>query len=180
MSHTHSYPARQTLRLKDYDYGRAGMYFVTVCTLNRAFILGMIEEDTVALSEIGHMVYRTWMELPLRYSGIDVDAFVVMPNHVHGIVVLGGVGEGGEARGPHPTMTLSQVVHRFKSFTTFRCRALREAAAAGSHAGKLWQRNFYEHVIRDEADLTRVRQYIQDNPLKWCLDAENPDARAPG
>jgi putative transposase len=176
MSHTHSYFSRQSLRLKDYDYARAGMYFVTVCTFGRACILGSAGEDASNLSEFGHMVQEAWLALPSRYPGIDVDAFVVTPNHVHGIVVLDGLSEGGQAQGPDPTMTLPQVVHRFKSFTTSQYCDFREAEPFGLHVGKLWQRNYYEHVIRDETDLQRVRQHIQDNPLNWRLDAENPDS----
>ena len=227
---------RRSIRLKDYDYALAGAYTVTVCAQNRACLFGEIVDGAMRLGQAGAMVQTTWEEIPTYYPGVQVDAFVVMPNHVHGIVVLSppddptaaasvsptdgaiaalssvGAGpracpdrpanaqigfdaatppadheplrtprsanEGGQARGPAPTvpapMSLSEVVHRFKSLTTARYRHGVAAHDWPPFAGRLWQRNFYEHIIRNEATLERHRQYIADNPARWYDDPENP------
>lgn len=170
----YSYDARHSLRLQNYDYAQAGMYFVTICTFQRAHVLGQMREDAVNLNAIGHMVHEVWAALPARYLGVDIGDFIVMPNHVHGIVVLTESGEGGQARGPDPTMSLPQVIHRFKSFTTSRYRAMNADQPPNVESRKLWQRSCHDHIIRDDSDLTRIRQYIHDNPLQWHLDADNP------
>ena len=113
------------------------------------------------MSEAGRKVEAVWREIPSHYQGVDIDAFVVMPNHIHGIIVLTGV---GRAQGPAPT--LPDVVRCFKSLTTKR-----------HGSGKLWQRNYYEHIIRNEEDLNHARRYIIGNPLR-CVGA-GPRARPP-
>jgi REP element-mobilizing transposase RayT len=148
---------RRSIRAKRYDYATCGAYFVTICTDGRQPLLGEIRNGIVGLSEVGCMVQMVWNELPLRYPGVETDAFVVMPNHVHGIVMLAG---SGQARGPAPTLPM--VVHRFKSFTTHQ------------HGKALWQRNYFEHIVRNDRDLDRIREYIAVNPIRWSLDRENP------
>lgn len=179
MSHARTYYSRQSLRLQDYDYSQSGMYFVTICTVDRACILGSVQDDAVDMTELGFMVSEVWEGLPAAYPCVDLAAFVVMPNHVDGIVVLNSTTEGGQARGPDPTMSLPQVVHRFKSFTTAQFRLLGTSASFDPGSGKLWQRNDYDHVIRNDLDLNRVRHYIEDNPRQWHLDHDNPAASSP-
>jgi REP element-mobilizing transposase RayT len=163
---------RHSLRLHGYDYTQAGAYFVTICTQHKACVLGEIVGGEMQLTT-GRMVQRVWNDMPQYYLAVDVDAFVVMPNHIHGIIVL-TVGAGlracptpGRPQGVAPTMSLPMVVHRFKSLTTTWYR--RELLA-----GRLWQRNYYEHIIHDEEELNRIRNYIVNNPLQWELDRENP------
>jgi REP element-mobilizing transposase RayT len=189
---------RRSIRAKRYDYATLGAYFVTVCTYQRRSLLGAIRSGIVGLSEIGCMVQKVWNELPSNYEGVETDAFVVMPNHIHGIVVLVGAGPRacpkpsvrvgadshvrpdlaahvgadshvrpestageGQARGPAPTVPM--VVQRFKSFTTHL------------HGGTLWQRNYFEHIVRGDRDLDHIREYIATNPVRWTLDSENPE-----
>jgi len=186
---------RRSIRLKDFDYARAGAYFVTICVRNKECLLGEIIRGDMAMTTLGTIVQSIWDDLPHHYLNIDVDAFIIMPNHVHGIIILGeditrSVGAGpracpsdhrqqGQPRGAAPTqMSLPDVVHRFKSLTTNRYRKAVAELVARSSPGRLWQRNYYEHVIRNENELNRIRQYVIDNPLKWELDRENPAAKA--
>jgi len=188
---------RKSIRLPGYEYTQAGAYFVTVCTQNRECMFGDVAEGQIALADPGRMVESAWRDLPEHYPGVALDEFVVMPNHLHGIIILVGAGpracpqgsgrpqgvDGGpgQPQGVAPTLSLPDVVHRFKSLTTARYR--REVRDSGwqPFAGRLWQRNYYEHVIRDEDELDRVRQYIAENPLRWDEDPENPEvAQAAG
>lgn len=173
---------RRSIRLKDYDYSQAGAYFITLCTAGRECLFGEIVDGDMHLNPAGRMVQNVWDELPMHYPGIEIDAGVVMPNHLHGITVINSVGatprghpDLGQARGPAPTgLSLPDVVHRFKTMTTKRyIDGVRQLGWLG-FSGRLWQRNYYEHIIRDEASLTRIREYITNNPRQWALDRENP------
>jgi REP element-mobilizing transposase RayT len=152
-------PSRKGQRLRDFDYTRAGAYFITVCTLDRKCLFGEIHDGAMKPNAIGLTVEQCWQELPLRFAAVDLDAFVLMPNHVHGLL---GIGESGRT-------ALPEVIRVFKSLSAHLSRALRGAARA-----PLWQRGYYERIVRDEADLDRIRDYIIDNPYKWDLDEENP------
>ena len=189
---------RRSIRLPAYDYTQPGAYFVTICSQNRECLFGDVINEEMILNQRGEMVERTWRELAECYPGVEVDAFVIMPNHVHGIIVLveagplgvGPVGAGpracpegpgacpGRPQGVAPTMSLPDVVHRFKSLTTARYRTGVLQDGWQPFPGRLWQRNYYEHVIRDEEELNRIRQYIIDNPGRWQDDVENPDVRS--
>jgi REP element-mobilizing transposase RayT len=152
------HPARKRLRLSGFDYRQPGMYFVTICTWDRRCHFGEGVETKVVQSALGRLVAEAWIDMEDRQTGVALDEFVVMPNHLHGLVSLDTASK-----------TLSAVVGSFKSLST----------AAAHKAGllndrKLWQRGFHDHVVRDEAALTRIREYIENNPLKWHLDRENP------
>jgi REP element-mobilizing transposase RayT len=141
----------------------------------------------MGLNDAGGTVQSVWEELPQHYVGVNIDEFAVMPNHVHGIIVLQdypdvgatprGCPAAGQAQGPAPTMSLSDVVHRFKSLTTARFRHAAAKSAWPGFCGRLWQRNYYEHIVRDDDELNRIRQYIVVNPLMWEMDRENPRAQ---
>lgn len=174
---------RRSIRLRGYDYRQPGAYFLTICTQDRDCVFGEVANREITLSDAGQMVETIWRELPQNYPGVQVDAFVVMPNHVHGIIILVGAGASacpddpglGRPQGVAPTMSLPDVVHRFKSLTTARYRqgVLQDGWSPFRH--RLWQRNYYEHVIRSEEELNRVRQYIIDNPAHWAEDPDNPN-----
>ncbi|MDP2948641.1 MAG: transposase [Chloroflexota bacterium] len=181
---------RRSIRLPAYDYGQPGAYFVTICTQNRELMFGEVIKGQMILNGPGQMVESVWRELPQHYPGVEVDTFVVMPNHVHGIIILVGAGPracpdnpapsqgvAGQPQGVAPTgtMSLPDVVHRFKSLTTARYRRGVLHGRWLPFPGRLWQRNYYERVIRDEEELNRIRQYIIDNPLCWDEDRENPN-----
>jgi len=145
---------RRSIRLPGHAYWEAGAYFITVCTRDRELSLqGELVQEVVR---------SAWCGLPARFPGVELDEFVIMPNHVHGIVVL----TGGAASG---APTLGQVVRAFKSIA-----AIEASRILGRSNQPFWQRNYYEHVIRDEEGLNTVRQYIRDNPGNWLDDPENP------
>ncbi len=181
---------RHSVRLKKYDYSSAGAYFVTICTQNRECLFGNICVGAgpracpeMVLLDAGRMITSVWQQIPSHYPGNDVNEFVVMPNHIHGIIIIVGTSKngqselpGGRPQGVAPTgLSLSDVVHRFKTMTTKQYTDGVKQSGWQPYYGKLWQRSYYEHVIRDEDELNEVRQYISTNPLKWALDRENPD-----
>jgi len=171
-----SLPQRKRLRLKDYDYSSEGFYFVTVCAQDRQCLFGEIvgagpcAGPKMALNDIGSMVASVWQEIPDHYPGVQIDEFVMMPNHIHGIIMLIA---DGRPRGDAPTLGLSDVIHRFKSLTTARYRHGVKQHNWQLFPGKLWQRGYHERIIRDDDELNRTRQYITDNPADWDKDPEN-------
>jgi len=182
---------RRSIRLKGYDYRQAGAYFVTICTQDRAFLFGQVVHDEMQLNDAGKMVYDVWNDLPAFYPGVQTDAFIVMPNHIHGIIILVGadlpVGpdsgpracpgqpqELGQPQGVASTLGLPDVVHRFKTMTTKRYADGVKRLGWEPFRGRLWQRNYYEHIIRNEESLNRIREYILTNPMRWELDRETP------
>jgi putative transposase len=150
---------RQSLRLKGYDYSQAGAYFITVCTHRRMLLFGDVIEGDVRLNDIGAIINQSWVNLPNHYPGIELDSFIVMPNHMHGILIL-----NDEVDSRHGIV---EIVRGFKTFSARKANELREVRAA------LWQRGYYEHVIRDEKALSRIRTYISNNPARWTDDPEN-------
>ncbi len=169
----HGYRRRST-RIKDFDYAYPGAYFVTICAQKWQPLFGQIVDGTMQLNHFGEMVCRCWDDIPSHYSNIELDAFVVMPNHVHGIVmILDDLDERAVgARLPRPykrKTTLGQVVAYFKYQSTKRINEMRNLPAV-----KVWQRNYFEHIVRNTNSLNRIREYILTNPLRWQLDTENP------
>ncbi|NJM27567.1 MAG: transposase [Pseudanabaena sp. RU_4_16] len=156
---------RRSIRLRGYDYAQAGSYFVTICIHQRRSLLGDICNGVMHPSTAGRMVQNVWDEIPSHYAGIDLDVFVLMPNHIHGIIIL----EFNAA------MKLGDVVHRFKSLTTAKYRHGVLHEQWEPFEGRLWQRNYYEHIIRSEESCDLLRQYIADNPLTWECDRLHPN-----
>jgi REP element-mobilizing transposase RayT len=154
-----SYPTRRHQRLQGYDYSSAGCYFVTLCVQDRLPLLGRIAGGEMLLSPAGAMVQLSLQEMPRRYSDVNLDALVVMPDHLHVIVTLGGGGR-----------SLSTVMHRVKSQTTaIYGRKVWLSGWPPFHV-RLWQRGFYDRVIRDERQLNAIREYMMQNPLRWSLN----------
>jgi len=172
---------RRSIRLPEYDYSQPGAYFVTVCTQERGPLFGEVVDGAMRLNEAGRTAQACWEEIPTHFRGITVDAFVVMPNHIHGIVIITDrrgtacrAPTGMERFGEPVAGSLPTIMRSFKSAVTKRVNELR-----GTPGVRLWQRNFYERVIRGEEELKRARQYILDNPLRWHLDPENPTRPSP-
>ncbi len=191
-------PQRHSLRLKGYDYSHPGAYFVTICIHNREFLLGDEFEGRVRINDAGCVIQQTWSSLPSMFPGLALDVDVVMPNHIHGILVIeerlakhkgagvrwaqGHLGDHKDRPYSRPRGTLpgtiGRIVQAFKSATTGNYVAGVRKYGWKPFKGRLWQRNYFEHVIRNEKSLNRIREYICANPLRWPHDLENPAATA--
>ncbi len=174
---------RRSIRLKGYDYSQAGAYFITIVTQDRTCLFGAVVDGEMRLNEFGEIVAWTWRDLPNHVLNMELDAFVVMPNHVHGIIVItdasaNPVGAGAEPapteRAPTKRYALPEIMRQFK---TFSARRINEQH--GTPGLPVWQRNYYEHIIRNDYELNRIREYIVNNPLQWALDRENPEIVIP-
>ena len=166
---------RHSIRLKNYDYSSNGAYFVTICTHNREYLFGDVVDGKMETNSLGNLVVSTWELLPNRFPVI-IDTYQIMPNHFHGIIIIVGAGLvpalelGAPVTNRAPTRgaptskqpTLGNIIGAFKSLTT----------NAWSN-GKFWQRNFYEHVIRNEQELYKIQEYIELNPAMWERDRNN-------
>ena len=206
---------RRSLRLAAYNYAAPGAYFITLCSWNRACLFGEIVGGEMRVNEFGRVTSACWDAIPRHFDAVTVDAFVVIPNHVHGVVFIGGqdhIIANAQQFGRPAAGSLSTIVRSlklpaascresskcteakrhdfhfarlprsklrgmrsqctFKSAVTKRVNELRNTPAL-----PIWQRNYYEHVIRNDDELTRIREYIANNPLAWELDRENPQGR---
>lgn len=165
---------RRSIRLRHYDYAQAGAYFVTICTRDKASVFGHVTDRVMYLNILGEAVQACWNDLLRHYPYVELDAFIAMPNHVHGIIVLGDSSDVGAGLRPAPTMVnrygLPEIIRAFKAFSSRRINELRSTPGI-----PVWQRNYYEHVIRNEYDLSEIREYIVHNPMKWDFDTENPN-----
>jgi REP-associated tyrosine transposase len=192
---------RRSIRLAGYDYRQSGAYFVTIVTQNRICVFGDVTDEEIVLNDTGRISQASWIGLSSRFPTVSLDSFVVMPNHIHGIITVGArfiapdsaqfiapdsdsvqfiapvsaphnhVGiarEGAMNRAP----TLGEIVRAFKAAST---RMIRQTA----NPSFAWQRNYYEHIIREEESLNRIRQYILENPARWEIDRENPNSSNP-
>lgn len=177
---------RRSIRLRKYDYSNAGVYFVTICTRNRECLFGDVVDGEMVLNDAGNIVLQTWHALPDRFPVVQLDAFMVMPNHVHGIIVITGAWKpnttnrgvmnhaptvGAQFIAPNngDRLILGEIIRTFKAVTTRRIRqnGLLEFG---------WQRNYYEHVIRGDDELCDIRKYIAHNPAGWLNDENHPNA----
>lgn len=170
---------RRSIRLKGYNYSEAGAYFITVCTQNREILLNP--------KPVREMVQHWWDKLQEKFTDAKIDKFVIMPNHIHGIIFIMGADiradlrgypyneHTGSDKGEHTGSPLHKIVQWFKTMTTNAYIQGVRQDEWQSFPGKFWQRNYYEHIIRNEKELSRIRQYIQENPLRWQFDRENRD-----
>jgi REP element-mobilizing transposase RayT len=168
---------RKSHRLSGYDYTLSNAYFVTMVTKDRECLFGRVFGDSMELNELGEIVLQEWLRTPEIRAEIGLDEFVIMPNHLHGIIHLRDVGAHGGAPLRTPSTgvafraprSLGSFIAGFKSAATKRINILRHAPGV-----PVWQPNFYDRIIRDEDELNRIRQYIIDNPAEWAGDPENP------
>ena len=179
---------RRSIRLRGYDYTWPGAYFLTICTHNRVPLFGRVVDGEMVLNVFGEIVREEWFRSTEIRTEIELfpDEFVVMPNHIHGIVWIVGDTVGAQRRcAPTATIrgvtpnnvspgSLGAIVRGFKSAVTKRINAHR-----GTPGARVWQRNYYERIIRDQRALNAIRRYILNNPWRWHLDRYNPDATGP-
>ena len=144
------------MRLKKYNYQQNGFYFITLCIQNREHLLGEISTDKHMIYDAGEMITDVWCNLSKYYGGIKTHQFVVMPNHIHGIIEL-----------ENSDLDLSEIIRRFKTFTTRKYIDGVDSYYWRPFYKKLWQRNYYEHIIRDEQSWIKIQEYIQNNPKRW-------------
>jgi putative transposase len=156
---------RPSLRLPTYDYAQPGGYFVTICTQDRVCLFGQITQGEMHLNSAGQMVYEIWEDLPERFSHISLDAFIVIPNHLYGIAMI---------QEEQANQGLGTIIGAFKSLSTNRYGAGVRGSGWPRLAGRSWQDNYFEHVIRDDASLDRIRDYIAANLGSWDRDPERP------
>ena len=181
---------RRSIRLPRYDYSQRGAYFVTVCTQKRFCLFGDVVDGKMALNDAGRMVKKWYFGLEDKFPDILCDEYVIMPNHFHAIIITVGadlrvcLDERGEPdvmgehhkmgephnMGEHKGSPLHRVVQWFKTMTTNEYIRGVKQNGWQPFPGKLWQRNYYEHIIRNENELNRIREYIINNPLKWATD----------
>jgi putative transposase len=168
---------RKSIRLKEYDYSLPGGYFITICTHDKQWSFGNIVDGEMQLNDIGKIVQEEWNRTVGLRANAELDAFVVMPNHIHGIIILhetddDNVHGRGElqfapTRFVSPKNNIGAIVRGFKGAVTKRVNVMRQTPNQ-----PVWQRNYYEHVLRDEKDLDNVRAYIANNILAWATDTE--------
>jgi len=161
---------RRSIRLKGYDYSQAGAYFVTVCAQDRTRLFGNILDGEMRLNDFGGMVADSWEWLERQYEYVKLDEWMIMPNHIHGIIVISDDGRGGSRTAPTgKRKPIGRLIGAFKTVSTKRINELR-----GTSGTTVWQRNYFERVIRNDNEMHHLREYIVNNPAQWDLDRENP------
>ena len=152
-------PERKLLRLQNYDYSTAGAYFITVCTKDRKMLFSPVGADSIS----ARMVERTFLETIARYHGVDSPIYVVMPNHFHAIITI-------RRADMESAPTVSEIVQSFKRHSTVAYIQMVKEGLLPPFDKKIWQRSFYDHVIRNKEDYEETVRYIAENPLKWTYD----------
>jgi len=169
---------RRSIRMKGYDYSRPGFYFVTVCVHGRECLFGRIVDDQMFANEYGRIVQTEWINTAEMRRNVVLGEFVIMPNHFHGILRIVGnrnpvddrkKGDRQVAPTGPKTKSVGAIMAGFKSAVTKRINTIR-----GTPGMTVWQRNYFEHIIRDDADYTQIAEYIATNPRKWEEDKLNP------
>ncbi len=163
---------RHSIRLKEYDYSQAGAYFVTIVAWQREMLFGEIVDGEMALNDFGKIVAEKWKWLETQYEYVELGAWIIMPNHHHGILVIHD-GRGGSR--PAPTSPIKHkplggLIGAFKTVSTKQINLLRD-----TEGQVVWQRNYYERIIRNESEMDRISRYIEANPTRWADDDENPN-----
>ncbi|MDY6939589.1 MAG: transposase [Cyanobacteriota bacterium] len=162
---------RRSIRLSGYDYGQAGAYFVTICTHQKYCWFGEIRQGVMYQNFLGSAVAAIWHNLPSHFPFLELDAFVVMPNHLHGILIITNARplSTPESRKGTKSGSVGAIVQNFKSTSTRRINRI------NGDRKTIWQRNYYEHIIRTDRAYENIRRYILENPPRWHNDDENPN-----
>jgi putative transposase len=170
-------PARQSTRLPGYDYSQEGAYFVTICTNKHQLLFGNVTDGVMLLNPYGEIAQNCWTEITQHFANVELSAYVIMPNHIHGILVTKDASwtkvlsqqiNHSESFGKPVSFSLPTIIRSYKSAVTRRIN-MRQ----GNNESLIWQRGYYEHVIRSEEDMFQIGEYILGNPAKWENDREN-------
>ena len=167
---------RKSLRLPDYDYSQDGLYFITIVTNHRLCLFGKIVEEKMILNDAGMMINQVCREIPQNMQAVHIDHFIIMPNHFHGIIRTEHTAKNVDPINPNnqpsEILALGNIVKRFKTLTTHRYIEGAQQSGWPRFTNRLWQRNYYEHVLRNERDCQAIVDYIQANPQNWERDTE--------
>ena len=171
------FPKRKLQRLSLYDYSQNGLYFITICTQNMICLFGNIRDSQMTLNSAGAMIHEEFLNTAAIYNNITVEKFIVMPNHLHSILVIDndkvmsevGTSKNGTTRRSFPT-SISEFVQRFKSYTTHLYIEGVKNSIYAPFNQKIWEKSFHDHIIRDEVDYSNHWNYIDQNPAKWQED----------
>ena len=180
------YKQRKSIRLKNYDYSQNGLYFITIVTQSHKNLFGEIIDNTMVLNIAGKMIEKIYNEIVIDFSMVRLHKYIIMPNHIHGIIEIVGVPlvgtletdeHQGQPQGIAPTKpkTIGNIVGAFKSITTNRYIEMVKENILPPFEKRIWQRNYWEHVIRDENSYIKLSEYIVNNPQKWEIDILNSD-----
>lgn len=169
---------RKSIRLKGYDYSQAGLYFITICVHNRQCLFGEIVNDEMILNDFGNIAHHHWEKLSERFQNFELDVFQIVPNHMHGIIFLTNPVGAGFTPAPNPNKgatervapTVADIFGTYKSLVSNECLEIFKQKFPGDYMGKLWQRNYHDHIIRDEQSYHRIANYIIKNPQNWKND----------
>ena len=180
---------RQSLRWRKREYSSPGSYYVTICIQDHSCLLGDVNSGVMNLNDAGRMVEAAWLQIPTRFPTMRLDEHGTMPNHFHGIIeIVGNPGVGaplvgalrwgrsGPRAGTRPAPTLGDAVGAFKSLSTDEYILGVHQLGWPRFPNHFWQRNYYDHVIRDQDELEKIREYIRQNPLMWTCDRYNPES----
>ena len=174
---------RRSIRLPGFDYSRVGIYFVTICSAQRRCIFGQIHGNDAVLSRIGEIVRACWIEIPQHFPNVKIETYVVMPNHVHGILTINE--KLPDANRENKSTVTTELFGRpspksvptiIRSFKAAASKRARESGLAVS--GSIWQRGYYEHVLRNTREYVETTNYILHNPVRWADDEENPNTKS--
>ncbi len=157
---------RKLNRLNGYDYAEVGVYFITICTKNRECLFGDVINREIVLNEFGKIVENGINNIKCHYENVDVDSHIIMPNHLHLIISINPT----ERINPFPTVDIPNIIGKFKAGVT---RNIGNAFMR-SDMGGIWQKSYHDHIIRNEKDYFRIKEYIQNNPSSWQNDCHNP------
>ena len=165
-------PRRKSIRVPGFDYSQPGAYFITIVAQNRKNLFGNIVDTNLEYNPIGRIVDNSWSWLFEHFEYIDMDEYCVMPNHFHGIIWINDSSRGGSRTTPTSDVKLIKPLGRligvFKTVSTKSINLLN-----GTPGHQIWQRNYYERIIRNGQELDAIRAYIQSNPLNWTEDSKN-------
>lgn len=166
-------PKRKSQRLKNYDYNQNGAYFITICSYNMEHLFGKIANGQMVLNSNGKILYETYLDLPNHNQNMNLDKFTIMPNHLHGIVLIENCRERFITV-PHPTLNtngLPEIIRQLKTFSSKRMNDLRRRNGLEPFpTNRIWQKSYHDHIVRNESEYQMIWEYIDTNPLKWEFD----------